>query len=453
MDTRAVAATGTEVPVVSDWPSPARAWYALLILTIGLMIATVDRGILTLLVAPIRQHLQISDTQFSVLHGWAFVSVYAVLGLPIARLADRGSRRLIIGIGMASWSVCTALCGFANSFAQFFWARAGVGAGESAYAPAVYSILQDSFPPQKLPRVFAIMAFGFAYGTSFGVILGASLLILATNLAEAGLTLFAGLAPWQVVLILVAIPGVLLALVMTTVQEPLRRGLLPGARHTTLPVREVFGYFSANRRTYVPMFSAMGIKAMLSFGSGVWIPEMFRRTHGWAPAETALWIGGLGLIVAPLGLLAGSWLAERFARQGRDDANLRVLQIATLAVIPFSVAFPLAPMPAVALGLWAANFFCAMTGVGPANAAVQVITPNQMRGQIRAAYQFVFNVVGFGAGPFLVAVCTDYLFGYDGALRFSLAAVAAIIGPAAALLTWYGMKPYAACVVRSRTWT
>jgi hypothetical protein len=76
-----------------------------------------------------------------------------------------------------------------------------------------------------------------------------------------------------------------------------------------------------------------------------------------------------------------------------------------------------------------------------------------MRGQIRAAYQFVFNVVGFGAGPFIVALFTDYVFGYDGALRYSLATVAAIIGPVAAFLTWYGMRPYAACVVRSRAWT
>jgi MFS family permease len=441
------------VETAQPWPSPARAWYALVILTIGLMIATVDRGILTLLVAPIRQHLGISDTQFSVLHGWAFVSVYAILGLPIARLADRGSRRLIIGVGMFFWSVSTALCGFANSFAQFFWARAGVGAGESAYAPAVYSILQDSFPPEKLPRVFAIMAIGFAYGTSFGVILGATLLLVATDLAESGSSLFTGLAPWQVVLILVALPGILLAFVMATVQEPRRRGLLPAAAGTTLPVREVFDYFRANTRTYAPMFASMGIKAMLSFGSGVWMPEMFRRTHQWAPAETALWIGGLGLIVAPLGLLTGSALAERLAKRGYDDANLRVLQIATLLVIPFSCLFPLAPTPELALTLWAMNFYCAMIGVGPANAAVQMITPNQMRGQIRAAYQFVFNVVGFGAGPFLVALFTDYVFGYDGALRYSLAAVAAIIGPVAALLNWYGMKPYAGCVVRSRAWT
>ena len=442
--------------VDSDWPRPGRAWYALVVLTIGLMIATVDRGILTLLVAPIRSHLGISDTQFSVLNGWAFVSVYALLGLPIARLADRGSRRLIIGIGMAFWSVSTAMCGFANSFVQFFAARAGVGAGESAYAPAVYSILQDSFPPEKLPRVFAIMAVGFAYGTSFGVILGATLLVLATNLAEssaaAGSALFAGLAPWQVVLILVAIPGVLLALVMATVQEPRRRGLLPGAVSRTLPVRQVFDYFKSDQRTYLPMFAAMGIKAMLSFGSGAWVPEMFRRTHEWAPAKTALWIGGLGLVVAPAGLLAGSWLAERYARLGHDDANLRVLQIATILVIPFSLAFPLAPAPELGLALWACNFFCAMLGVGPANAAVQMITPNQMRGQIRAAYQFVFNVVGFGAGPFLVALSTDYVFGYDEALQYSLVLVAAIIGPLAVWLTWYGMKPYAASVVRSRSW-
>ena len=105
------------------------------------------------------------------------------------------------------------------------------------------------------------------------------------------------------------------------------------------------------------------------------------------------------------------------------------------------------------LALWALNLFFAMLGVGPANAAVQMITPNQMRGQIRAAYQFVFNVVGFGAGPFLVALFTDYVFHDDAALRYSLASVAAIIGPVAALLTWYGMKPYAACVVRARAWT
>jgi MFS family permease len=446
-------AVADAAPAGSDWPSPGRAWYALVILTIGLMIATVDRGILTLLVGPIKAHLGINDTLFSVLHGWAFVSVYAVLGLPIARLADHGSRRLIIGIGMAFWSVMTAICGFANSFAQFFLARAGVGAGESAYAPATYSILQDSFPPEKLPRVFSFMAIGFAWGQYFGVILGAALTTLAAGMAASSIPLFSGLEPWQITLVLVAIPGVLLALVMITVQEPRRRGLLPGQAKSALPVRQVIDYFNSNLGTYAPMFAAMGFKAMLGFGSAVWMPEMFKRTFGWAPPTTAYHLGVIGIFVAPFGLLAGGWLAERYAKRGYDDANLRVLQIATIALIPTSVAFPLAPNAEWSLALWGANTFFAMLGVGPANAAVQMITPNQMRGQIRAAYQFVFNVVGFGAGPFLVAVFTNYAFGYDASLRFSMSTVAAIIGPVAALLTWYGMKPYAKCVVRSRTWT
>jgi MFS family permease len=453
MDVQAREETAGPATAPGDWPSPARAWYALFVLTLGLMIATIDRGILTLLVAPIKADLGLSDTQFTVLHGWAFVSVYALLGLPIARLADSGSRRLIIAIGMAFWSMMTALCGFAQSFLQFFAARAGVGAGESAFAPATFSILTDSFPPAKLPRAFAIMSIGFSYGASFGVILGAALLLLAQDLTAVLEPWFGTLRPWQGVLMLCALPGFVLAALMVTVREPRRRGLLPGAGpRSAVAVGAVFRFFVDNGRTYVPMFIAMGIKAMLTFGAGFWIPELFRRTFDWPVPRTAVLQGTLGLIVAPLGLLLGSFIAERFAQRGHDDANLRVLLIATLLAIPVSIAYPLLDDPRWVMGGWALNLFVISLGVGPANAALQMITPNQMRGQIRAAYQFVFNVVGFGAGAFCVALFTDYVFGNEGALRYSLAAVAAIIGPVAALLTWYGMRPYAACVVRSRAW-
>jgi MFS family permease len=454
MDASARVDPAAPETLAGDWPPPSRAWYALAMLSVGLMIATIDRGILTLLVAPIKADLHLTDTQFTILHGWAFVSVYAVLGLPIARLADRGSRRLIIAVGMAFWSVMTAVCGFAQSFLAFFVARAGVGAGESAYAPATFSILQDSFPPAQLPRAFAIMSIGFSYGASFGVILGAGLLLIATDLTAFLEPWFGAMNPWQGVLILCALPGIVLAALMFTVREPRRRGLLPGTPpRSAVPVRDVFRFFSDNGRTYVPMFIAMGIKAMLTFGTGFWLPELFRRTFDWPVPKTALLQGTLGLIVAPLGLLLGGFLAERLARRGHDDANLRVLLIATVLAIPVSVAYPLLDDPRWVMGGWALNLFVISLGVGPSNAALQVITPNQMRGQIRAAFQFVFNVVGFGAGSFCVALFTDYVFGNELALRYSLATVAAIIGPAAALLTWYGTKPYVACVVRSRTWT
>ena len=440
--------------VASDWPSPRRAWYALIILSIALLVATVDRGILSMLAAPIKGQLHLSDTQFTVLHGWAFVSVYALLGLPIARIADRSSRRLIISIGITFWSVMTALCGLAGSFTQFFVARAGVGAGESAFAPATYSILQDSFPPARLPLVFAIVSIGFTFGTYLGVLAGAVLLRLAADFAAALEPLFGSLEPWQALLILCALPGFVLAVLMRSVHEPPRRGFQPGTDVARVPrVGEVMVFFRENAATYVPMFIAMGIKAMLTFGSGFWIPELFRRTFEWPVTRTGVVQGVLGLIVAPFGLLFGGWLATRLARRGHDDANLRVLQIATVCAIPVAVIYPLLQDPYWVMAGWALNTFVISVGISPANAALQIITPNPMRGQIRAAYQFVFNVVGFGAGAFCVALFTDYVFHDEAALRYSLAAVAAIIGPVAALLTWYGMKPYAACVVRSRTWS
>jgi len=439
---------------VQDWPSPRRSWYALIVLSVALLVATVDRGILSLLAAPIKARLHLSDTQFTVLHGWAFVSVYALLGLPIARLADRSSRRLIIGIGIAFWSLMTAMCGFANTFTQFFVARAGVGAGESAFAPATYSIVQDSFPPAKLPLVFAILSIGFTFGTSLGVLAGAKLLQFSADFAQVLQPLFGPLEAWQALLLVCALPGFVLAVLMWSVHEPRRRGFQPGMQVArVVPIGEVFAFFRENAATYVPMFIAMGIKAMLSFGSGFWIPELFRRTFDWPVVKTGVLQGTLGLVLAPLGLLLGGWLATQFARRGHDDANLRVLQIATVCAIPISVTFPLLNDPYWVMGGWALNLFVISLGIAPANAALQLITPNPMRGQIRAAYQFVFNVVGFGAGAFCVALFTDFVFHDDAALRYSLASVAAIIGPIAALLTWYGMKPYSACVVRSRTWT
>src|SRR5882724_752321 len=131
-------------PDEQPWPSPRKAWYALGVLTLALMVSTIDRSILALLIGPIKHDLGVTDTQMSLLLGMAFVSIYAFLGLPIARLADVSSRRLIIGIGIAFWSAMTAFSGIVHTYSQLFLARVGVGAGEASFAPATYSMLTDS---------------------------------------------------------------------------------------------------------------------------------------------------------------------------------------------------------------------------------------------------------------------------------------------------------------------
>jgi MFS family permease len=127
--------------------------------------------------------------------------------------------------------------------------------------------------------------------------------------------------------------------------------------------------------------------------------------------------------------------------------------IATIAVIPTSIVFPLMPTAEGALAVSGLNLFLAMLGVAPGNAALQIVTPNEMRGQVRAAYQFIFNVIGYAAGPIFVALLTDYLFADEADLRYSLTTAAAVLAPIAALVTWYGLKPYGRSAVRARAWT
>ena len=139
-----------------SWPSSRAAWYAVGVLTAAYLVSFVDRQILALLIEPIRQDLEISDTEVSLLGGFAFALLYTVAGIPIAWLADHRSRRLIIVSGIALWSVMTALCGLSKTFWHMFLARVGVGVGEAALTPSAYSMFGDYFPPQKLAKPMGV---------------------------------------------------------------------------------------------------------------------------------------------------------------------------------------------------------------------------------------------------------------------------------------------------------
>ena len=440
----------------NSWPRPARAWYALAVLTVALMFATIDRSILSLLVEPIKADLGISDTGMSLLIGFAFIFFYAFLGLPIARLADVHSRRLIIGIGIAFWSVMTAICGLAQNFWQLFWARVGVGAGESSFAPATYSIFTDSFRPADLPKALAVNSIGFVYGHALALIVGGAVIQLISGMPDTVVPGIGVIRPWQLVFFAVGLPGLIIAAFMATVHEPKRRGFIGVAttsKRKAMPVRDIYRFLRDGRRTYVPIFGAMGIKTLLSFGMSLWLPTFFIRTYGWSASQIGYAQGLVMLFVAPFGLALGGWLAGWFARRGYDDANIRVVLIATIGILPLSILFPLMPDPRYALALYGLNYFIAMFGVGPGNAALQIITPNEMRGQVRALYQFVFNIIGYALGPLFVALFTDYVFGAEESLRYSMSTAAVIMGPIAIAITWYGLKPYGLSVARSRQWS
>ena len=446
-------------PASAPWPRPRQAWYALTIFAAALTINFLDRGILNLLVEPIKRDLHLSDMQISLVLGFAFACFYVILGLPIARLADSRSRRTIVGVGIAIFSVMTALCGLAQNFWQLFLCRVGVGVGEACNGPATFSMLADLFPPAKLPRAIGFLNFGFVFGLGTSLLIGGTVVHLVSALPPLTLPLVGTLRTWQYTFFIVGIPGLIVAALFATVVEPIRRGRITGpttavgGRAPTVPVRDVMRFAWQNRATYGPLFAGLALQTVLAFGIQAWTPSFFIRTYGWSIAQIG-WTQGIIIIISwSLGLVPGGMAAEWLAKRGYADANMRVTIAALMAYAPFAIAFPLMPTAFLSNVMIGLSGFCISFGIGPQNAALQVITPGEMRGQITALFLFVFNIVGFGLGATIVALFTQYVFGSEAMLRYSLSTTVAVLAPVAILILASGLKAYGKSVVRARSWT
>jgi MFS family permease len=157
--------------------------------------------------------------------------------------------------------------------------------------------------------------------------------------------------------------------------------------------------------------------------------------------QVGLTLGIIQLCSAPIGLLFGTWLTEHLAKK-HDDANMRVLAICYTINPLFAIAGPLMPNPWMAVACGAISFAFGLAGAVPQNAALQSVTPNEMRGQVTALYLFIFTVIAGGLGPTFIAVFTDFVIGDEQQIRYAISLSAAIMMPIAATIMWLGVKPY-----------
>ncbi len=444
---------GTPPESGDRYPSAAFAWYACAVLLLASTLSFLDRSIISLLVIPIEHDLGIGDTEVSLLQGFSFALFYALLGLPIARIVDARSRRGVIAVGILFWSLMTAGCGLAGRFWQLFLARVGVGAGEAALLPGATSLLADYFPPRRRGLALGIFATGIFLGSGFALIVG-GLLIKALEGKSYALPLLGELHTWQIVFLVVGLPGVLVALLMLTVREPPRLGTAAGggAMGRGLPLREVGAYLKSNLHTFICHNLGFTMLAFAGYASSAWIPTMFVRTHGWTAAQTGVRFGIVALLVGPVGSIIGGWISDRFEARGRRDGKFRVGILAALASLPLGIAFPLIPDPLVSLLLIAPYFFFVSFVWGLAPAALQEIMPNQMRGQAAALYSGFLNLVGLGLGPTSVAFVAEFVLGDPGRLNVAMAMVVPVAAALSALLFWMGIKPYGRTLDRLRDW-
>jgi MFS family permease len=244
----------------AGYPSRAVAWYTVFILMLCYTLSYADRQILAFLVGPLRHDLHISDTDVGLLQGFAFALVYTVFGLPMGALADRFSRRNLVAIGVVIWSVMTSLSSVARSFLLLGAARMGVGIGEAALSPCAFSMITDSFPKERLSGALSVYTMGIQLGSGLALIIGGLVAQTVSQMPPVQLPLVGAIAAWRLTFLVVGIPGLLIALLLLTVREPVRRALLLGAdgRPAKLDMRALVEQIRMRWR------SALGLSVMIS---------------------------------------------------------------------------------------------------------------------------------------------------------------------------------------------
>ena len=416
-------------PETKDLPSRGYSHYVLVVLTLMYTFNYLDRYVLTILVVPIQAELGLSDTVMGFLLGPAFAIFYTGLGIPIARLADRRSRRLILSLSFVAWSAMTALAGFARTGFQLAATRVGVGIGEAGGTAPAHSLISDYFPPERRAFAFGVFQQGVYIGQMLGLMVGA---------------LLVGEVGWRMTFVIVGLPGLALALLLyATVRDPVRGAFdpAPSAPAETPAMREVFAHLW-RLPTFRLLMLGAGIASFGGTGFGFWLPVLFERAHGMTPLQVGMQLGPVMAVSGSVGALFAGWLTDRLGQRDRRWL-MRIPTASVLACLPFLIGVCVWPTASGAL-------LCAIPsgllggGWAPAAyAAAQALAPLRMRALGASLVILCITLFGMGAGPQAVGILNDALAPALGeeAVRYSMVIV---IGTTAigALLLYLGSRTF-----------
>lgn len=425
------------------WPPARYGWIAVVVISLATTLNFLDGTIFQMMIELIKRDLELTDIQIGLLLGPASVIFYLFVGVPLARLADVYPRKLVLALGMIITSGFTALGGLSQSYGQLFASRMFVGVGGSAHAPASFSMLADWFPPRRLPRAIAGMQIGFVLGMSFAGFFGGW---LVTTVSDWEPTTLGPLRMygWQWVLLLMGLPGIVTAALFLALREPARRGRIAGDKGMTL--REVLREVHARRRIYYPLFIGLALVSIETNGIQEWRVPFMMRTYGWTPLQVGAWMGSMVLLIFPLGIVSGAALTEFLARRYKDAA-LRTTTIALGLSVPFAISSPLMPTGELALIASGFSMLFAGTALVPQNAAIQTVTPNEMRAQLTAIHLFVVTTSG-ALGSLVIAFITQIVLRDEGRLWLSMFITVAALLPLAVFMVSRSVKPYGREIAR-----
>jgi MFS transporter, Spinster family, sphingosine-1-phosphate transporter len=386
--------------------------WVLIVLMIILAFNFVDRVALGLMLQDIKADLHLTDTQLGFLTGIAFALFYSVMGIPIARWADKGNRVTIMSLTTLLWSAAVALCALAGNFLHLLLIRIGVAVGEAGCVPTAHSLIADYFTRAERPRAVGVYMLGQPLSTMIGF-------FAAGWLNE--------LYGWRTTFLILGIPGLVLALVaQVTLKEPRRElsARTAGAAGPATPgLQEVAATLWKNV-TFKHLLLCFSVMSLFGSGIGQWQPAFFIRSFGLSTGELGTW---LAFIYGTGGLAGTYWGGALATRHAADNerVQLKVMAAAMCCFALISSLVYLAPSRYAAFGLLAlATLGIGMT-LGPMLATIQTLIPERMRA-ISIALIFLFaNLIGMGLGPLAAGVLSDAFQPWAGeeSLRYALLAL------------------------------
>lgn len=392
---------------MSDTPqtpahSPGYARFVLAMLFVVYTFNFLDRQILGILAPAIKADLGLTDTQLGALGGIAFAMLYSTLAIPLAVIADRTSRSWVITISLTVWSGFTALCGMATSFWQLFLFRLGVGVGEAGGVAPSYAMITDYFPPSTRARALAVYSLGIPVGMAGGVMLGAAI---------------AKAVDWRAAFVVVGLAGVVIApFFRWFVKEPVRTKPAAGQQ---IAVKDVFALLAKKRSFWLLAFAA-SMSSTAGYGLAFWTPSILIKMFDFDLSQTSYYYGAILLVGGVAGVWMGGVLADRMGQLDKS-AYARVPAFAWLVTAPFLIAGFFIQMPVLSWILLMIPNALGLVWLGPVTTAVQHLVPARMRATSAACFLFINNLIGIGAGSWLMGGISDFMkpqFG-DESLRYS----------------------------------
>lgn len=426
-------------------------WGIVGLLMVGMVCSLIDRQVITLLVEPIKAEYGLSDTQFSLLIGPAFVSFYLLFGFPFGWAADNFPRKLVIALGIAIWSFATLACGLAPTFLMLLGARMLVGAGEASLTPSALSMMSDMFPRDRLPFVIGVFSVSMHLGGAGALLVGGALLSVFGDAPTVGFPVLGALSPWQAIFVIIALPGFAIAAAFLLSAEPKRRRFIDTDDSTEASSdTKASGFFSgvapfyrANADTINRQLIAATLLTIGTYAFASWAPAYLIRVHDLPSDEVALLLGIVVLTCGPTGSVVGGLLASYLqTKRQRVDGPWIVMAISGAGTALFSPLVFLSNSLAIVAVFGGIAIFLGSLYLGIVHAAMQVICPADLRGRMSAIMLFVMNGLGVTLGPVLVALITDRVFGDANNVGASIATISTLVGTAAAILLFTGLSSY-----------